>query len=867
LAESNGREAGDRFAGECIYSLLAACAERHPDAPAILAPGRSPLSYGRLFRHVADVVAQLNSTGLQRGDRVAIVLPNGPEMAVAFLAVAAGMTGAPLNPAYRGNEFDYYLSDLNAGALVVQSGIDSPARAVARARNIPIIELVPRLDAEAGMFSLENDTGSGARMAGFARSDDIALVLHTSGTTSRPKIVPLMQSNICTSAGNIMRTLALGGNDRCLNVMPLFHIHGLVAALLSTLAAGGSIVCTPGFYAPQFFGWLETFTPTWYSAVPTMHQAILARAASSRGIIEKSPLRFLRSSSAALPPQVMAELESVFSASVIEAYGMTEAAHQMASNPLPPRKRKPGSVGLAAGPEVAIMDGAGTLLPSGETGEIVIRGPNVMQGYENNPKANETAFANGWFRTGDQGYMDGEGYVFVTGRLKEIINRGGEKISPREVDEALMNHPAVAQAVTFAFPDPKLGEEIGAAIVVREGYSATDQEIREFASARLADFKVPRRVVIVDEIPKGPTGKLQRIGLAEQLGIKGEDDEASALRPPFVAPRNQAEETLARIWAQVLDIEQIGVHDDFFSLGGDSMLAARIFARIEEEFGRALPLGALIDAPTVEKLADILSRDEWSPRWSYLVAIQPRGARRPLFCVHPLSGNVLAYTDLARRLGSDQPFYALQAPGLAGNQPPGARFEDMAAEYLDEIMSVDPDGPYLLGGASATGGLIAFEIAQQLRARGKEIGLMVLIDVMSPPALQPRSKKAPGHRDSLLRYPRRYFRRRITAVKQWIANDAQTRRFRRVERANERARGRYTPAAYPGRIVLFMSEEGPSWPSFDPQSPYGWGALAGGGLDFYLVPGNHAGILREPHVRLVAEKMRFYLDRANQCIR
>jgi acyl-CoA synthetase (AMP-forming)/AMP-acid ligase II len=301
--------------------------------------------------------------------------------------------------------------------------------------------------------------------------------------------------------------------------MPLFHIHGLMAAIMASLSAGASVVCTPGFNALKFFGWLDEAKPTWYTAVPTMHQAILARAPRSKEIIERANLRFIRSSSSSLPPQVMKALEDTFDAPVVEAYAMTEASHQMTSNPLPPRPRKPGTVGVAAGPEVSIMDEKGNLLSRGSVGEIVIRGPNVTLGYENNPKANEENFTNGWFRTGDQGVMDEDGYLSITGRLKEIINRGGEKISPREVDDVLMDHPAIQQVVTFAMPHPKLGEEVAAAVVLREGQQATEHDIRQFAAKHLADFKVPRKVLFLEEIPKGATGKLQRIGLAEKLGI------------------------------------------------------------------------------------------------------------------------------------------------------------------------------------------------------------------------------------------------------------------------------------------------------------------------------------------------------------
>ena len=501
---------------QTIHELLKAGRDT---APALSAPERPSLDYAGLRRHVAATVERLNALGIGRNDRVAIVLANGPEMASAFLAVGAGATTAPLNPAYRAEEFEFYLSDLNAKALVIEDGAESPALAVARKLNVPVIRLKADPKGPAGLFTLEGPAGAKPAKGGVAEAGDIALVLHTSGTTSRPKIVPLSQRNVTASARNIGKTLALTPEDRCLNIMPLFHIHGLMAATLSSMATGGSVYCSPGFNALKVFSWLDEAKPTWYTAVPTMHQAIVARAERNPESVKRAKLRFIRSSSSSLPPQVMAEVEKVFNAPVIESYGMTEASHQMASNPLPPKARKPGSVGIAAGPEVAIMDDAGNLLPQGSVGEIVIKGENVTAGYENNPKANEGAFTNGWFRTGDQGSFDAEGYLSITGRLKEIINRGGEKISPREVDEVLLDHPAVAQAITFAMPHAKLGEEVAAALVLKEGASATESDIRAFVATRLVDFKVPRKVVFLAEIPKGATGKAQRIGLAEKLGL------------------------------------------------------------------------------------------------------------------------------------------------------------------------------------------------------------------------------------------------------------------------------------------------------------------------------------------------------------
>ncbi len=489
-------------------------------APAIGTPGRPWLTHAGLRALAQRTTASLNAMGIGRNDRVAMVLPNGPEMAAAFVAIACAATTAPLNAAYRADEFDFYLSDLNAKALVIQHGMDSPARAVAAARNIPIVELIPG-EAEAGDFTLQSPLTGTPAHPGEAEAQDIALVLHTSGTTSRPKIVPLRQINITASAAHIGHFLELGPEDTCMNIMPLFHIHGLIAAVLSSLAAGGSVSCTPGFNAFKFFANYDEIRPSWYTAVPTMHQALLPLAARNTEIIQRGRLRFIRSSSASLPPQVMTALEEAFHVPVIESYGMTEAAHQMASNPLPPRAHYAGSVGIAAGPEVAIMDDDGNLLPAGALGEIVIRGRNVTAGYENNPDANARAFTNGWFRTGDQGTLDEAGYLRLTGRLKEIINRGGEKVSPLEVDEILMDHPAVAQVVTFAMPHSKLGEEVAAAVVLREGHTLEESALRDFAALRLAQFKVPRKIVFLPEIPKGATGKLQRIGLAEKLGLSG----------------------------------------------------------------------------------------------------------------------------------------------------------------------------------------------------------------------------------------------------------------------------------------------------------------------------------------------------------
>jgi len=616
-----------------LTDMIARWAERTPDTVAIEAPGRTSLTYGQLLSKIKIVAQQLRSLGVAPDDRVALALPDGPESALALLGIASVATCAPLNPNCTRDEFEFYLKDLNAKALMVLAKEASPARAVAQARGILTLEIVPKLDGAAGFFTLEGEQKSSTGREHTPGPQDVALVLYTSGTTSRPKLVPLSHANLLASTGNIGAAVALSRNDRCLNIMPLYHVHGLVGALLSSLAAGASVVCTPGFFAPEFLGWLEQFRPTWYTAVPTVHRAILARAEANRNKISRCPLRFIRSSSAALEPRLMEQLENVFQVPVIESFGMTEAAHQISSNPLPPRTRKTGSAGVAAGPEVAIVDPEGNLLQAGISGEVVIRGTSVFLGYEKDPSANAAAFTKGWFRTGDQGYLDADGYLFLTGRFKEIINRGGEKISPREVEEVLLGHLAVTEAVAFPVPHASLGEEVAAAVVLRRPGAVTARQLRDFVASRLAAFKVPRQVVFVSEIPKGATGKVQRTGLAGQLGIAAADQVTTKESAVFQPPQTNTEKLLADIWGEVLGLNQIGRSDNFFQLGGDSLLAAQIINRVHARLCVEVSLIGFFDKPTVAEMAEAIEQEKHTDQLPRSLA--PRAVLRT--AVLPLS--------------------------------------------------------------------------------------------------------------------------------------------------------------------------------------------------------------------------------------
>jgi acyl-CoA synthetase (AMP-forming)/AMP-acid ligase II len=579
-----------------LSELLDETLARSPTATALLAPSRTPLSYDALRQQIALTAGTLRLATVGKEDTVAVALPNGPEMAAAVVAVASGAVCAPLNPNYGVDEFRFFLGNLGAKALLLPADEVGPARVVAEELGVRCLDVHWHRDAPAGRFELTGFEGSTTLESGTAPcAGDAALYLHTSGTTARPKFVPLSHANLCNSALNVARGLQLSAEDRCLGIMPLFHVHGIVAALLGSLAAGGSVACTPGYHHGQFLPWLEELHPTWITAVPTMYEAILAELAHHPTDAAANRLRFARSSSAPLPPAVMRDLEQALQAPVIEAYGMTEASHQIASNPLPPGVRKPKSAGVAAGTEVAVMDAGARLLPPGATGEIVIRGDNVIRGYEGSPEANATAFAAGWFRTGDQGHIDADGYVFLTGRLKEIINRGGEMVSPPEVDEALLEHAAVAHAVAFGVRHETLGEDVAAAVVLKPGANATEAEIRAFLFGRLAEPKIPSRLVIVDTIPSGATGKIQRSGLEAKL--------AKRMKPAFVAPRDAVEAQVAGIFAQVLGTREVGAFDNFFALGGDSLRGTQALARVRERLHADLSILDLFKDPTVAQLA------------------------------------------------------------------------------------------------------------------------------------------------------------------------------------------------------------------------------------------------------------------------
>ena len=853
-----------------VSLLIQEQARLRPQASAIQAPGRQPLDYAGLWGFVQDIGSVLRASGLNSNSRVAVVLPNGPEMAVAFLGVACSTTCVPLNPASRESEFNFYYSDMRVGAVLLQQGDDGPARACAVAMGLKVIDIVLDPEAPAGRFAFAGPRPTPPAVPVPGAPGDVALLLHTSGTTARPKIVPLTHRNLSASARNIARHLALTAQDSCLNVMPLFHIHGLVGALLASIAGGGSVVCCPGFNDRRFFDWVHEFQPTWYTAVPTIHQAIAAQSQQYRQKAPEHRFRFIRSSSSSLPPATMKALETLTGAPVIEAYSMTEAAHQMTSNALPPGTRRAGSVGVAAGVELAILDDAGQRLGAGQAGEIVIRGPSVIDAYENNPAANASSFIDGWFRTGDQGLLDSEGRLFISGRIKEIVNRGGEKVSPREVDDALLEHPGVAQAVAFQVPHPSLGEDLAAAVVRRPGAQVSESALRSFLLGRLSEFKIPSRILFVDSVPKGATGKVQRLTLHKAF--------ESALIDSYVAPVTDVQIALANAWQQVLGVPRVGLTDNFFSIGGNSLGAIRLVEAMEQATGLKFDLVDVFRAPTINQLLASATVDV--PRSaSVVVPLQTEGDGIPIFCLYGIS----IYQAFAENLGKDQPVYgvfvheeqAIVSEVMQGGSPEFS-VHSLVEAYGHAIERFRPKGPYRLAGFSF-GGLLAIELAAKLRARGEPVEFVMLLDTVLSQArkrnwgrwlhfrlehLFDRAFMAQVAGKLMARIKRPVS---VTAAagdalsaaaRQQADRDAlarrQTEAFRRVAR---KWRPAFSGVDFP--VVLFRAQDRHGGaPYMDVKDDYGWRQYVGKHLCIVDVPGAHLKIVEQPNVAELGDKAR-----------
>ena len=580
-----------------LPALLAQQARRLGPAPAIIDPDRRSLSYTRLHEEVERLGADLADAGFGTASRIAVALPTGPDAALVMLATMARAVCAPLDPALELTACRSVLESMRADALLALQGEeDAPAVVAARMLELRILRLQPATD-EGAALALRTESASSPAVVQPPSANDLALLMHTSGTTARPKIVPLTHGQLLSRA----RLNPLLSTDRGICAAATFTSSAIESGLLATLAAGSSVVLPRTFDPERIIDYVVHLRPTYLWASPALYAALL-EALADRGPAATGSLRFLRSGSSALPAVLQDKLERKFGVPVVQGYGLTETG-VIARNPLPPGERRAGSAGKPLGTEVRVTAPDGTLLAPGEAGEIVVQGRGVMSGYES-PEANRRAFRDGWFRTGDVGYFDADGFLFLTGRVDELINRGGRQVSPAEVDAALVGHAAVLEAASFAVPHPTLGQDLAAAVVPRASETVSAQELREFAFAHLAPFKVPTTIVLVDALPKNALGKVRRNELADTL--------RESLRASFLPPRDADEELVAGLFAEVLRLERVGALDNFFELGGDSLSGTQVVVRVNSARGVDLRITSLFELPTVAAFAGAV-RDAGRP--------------------------------------------------------------------------------------------------------------------------------------------------------------------------------------------------------------------------------------------------------------
>jgi acyl-CoA synthetase (AMP-forming)/AMP-acid ligase II/thioesterase domain-containing protein len=848
-----------------------------PEAAALRAPYGRPLTFRALVDQIESAGEALQTAGACAGTAIALSLTQGPVAVTAALAIMTTSACAPVDSNLTAKEYQDYLTRLRPAALVWEEGSNPVAAQAARDLGIGVIGLrIPRAGA-AGVFEIADVTAAAKDLD--VRQTDQAMILQTSATTGEPKLVPRSHAALATLARDNALGLELSAADRYLNLISISHAAA-PDAIFAQLVSGGSVFCAPEFREDSFLDWLDDFRPTWFLATPTVHRAILLAIQQMKPeILAGIPLRFLRTGGAPAGSELIQLLEQRFGVPVLEGYGLAEVP-TVSRNRL--GWRKPGSVGTSTGPEIAIRDESGTFLPSDAEGEVVLRGPTVMPAYLDNLEANREAFQDGWFRTGDIGRLDADGFLFLAGRRKELINRGAKKVFPQEVDDALMRHPAVAEAATFAVPHRSLGEEVAACAILRAGRRVSERELREFTSERLAAFKIPRRIFFVPGIPKTASGKPKRLELTRQFG-EGPAPARSLEAGPGTSRRpTEMEAMLLTIWADVLGIEPSGIDDDFFDLGGDSLTAAILLRRVLDFFGRGqeqLVQAEFLDRPTVASLARILSgRPEPSPASALsnsTVVFRTQGGRTPFFLFCNSLTEAYQLRHLSRRLDPEQPFVALCPPEpVRGNRL--LTVANMAEESRASIRAVRPSGPYVLGAYCGVAPL-AYETALQFQAEGERVPLLILFDAPAPgyPKVSRRANAYLTHAARILRGAAGISLPDVLEHVGMVGRLASRRRRAKVLRARVSSGvadpGNNTPPIltvceeyvlrpFPARIVHFLAGDLRVSTRVLTDPRCGWADFAVGGLEEHYVAGDHASLFTEIHAPALAARIQNTID-------
>jgi len=863
------------------YLDLEKWAVQTPHAIALAAPGKEPLNYSGLWRHVSAMSEAFLRAGIRPGSVTPLALPNGPAFVTAALAITLQSACAPLDLGLTKDEYRLYLPRIGGSTLIFEAGKIGPAIEVARELKMRLIAIRSLPDAPAGVFSVDNVEGPDREMLG--RQTDAAFLLLTSATTAAPKVVPWSRSNVRAAVSQDSRALEMTSADRFLSLMPLCHASGLYT-LLTYLFAGASVYCPSSFEIASFLDTLQVFRPTSFSAGPAVHRVVLAHAQKAPDFFHRIPLRYVRSAGAPPQPGMLAKLEELLGAPVLDSYGLTEMVGATRSTPT---FRRPGSVGKAIDGEMAIMDDSGRLQPPETEGEVVLRGPMLMSGYLDDAAANDAAFAeNGWFRTGDIGRLDHEGYLFLVGRRKEIINRGGKKISLPEVDNVLAAHPAVAEVAAFAVPHRTLGEDLAAAVVLRLDVEATELDLRRFAAEHLADYKVPRRIAFVENIPRTTLGKAKRSALAERFR------DLSTAAPPALCDAWQPSDTelrLIEVWQGILGCEQIALQDNFFDLGGDSLTAALMLTKAAQSLNigsNVLPEADFFDQPSVAALARMAEAGanqtgiERLP--NRLLLLRNAGSRTPLFCFSTTTVDPHRFRHLSRSLGPDQSFIVVcPSPPVQDNRR--LEIAEVARQSVASIRALQKHGPYFLGGY-CYGGVVAFETALQLTADGDEVALLALFDTPTPgyPKIASEWKSYMRQGAAILRSLTRgkvpFTARDLAAHLRTVVRIATERRLAKAKPAlfsaeaadsrtdddwNHVLMREYVPRVLSSPIVHFCASGEPVSTQVLKDPRLGWRDFAGTSFETHLVAGDHVSMLEEANSPALAAKLEAALQAAS----
>jgi acyl-CoA synthetase (AMP-forming)/AMP-acid ligase II/thioesterase domain-containing protein/acyl carrier protein len=867
---------------DTLCDVVRRWADVQPEAPAFLGEGKAPLSYGHLVETMDELHTSLLEFGYARGDRIAIVYSDGANMASLILGVISTASAVPLNPNFTRGEFRASMEAQKIDAVIIEQGLNDASTDAARDLAIPIIDVLEKPDNLAGSVRLRSTPPRSAPPPFVApEHDDFALILATSGTTSASKIVPIRHDEFLYRQIVLCQHLGLARDDRYFHFRPMQYGNG-ANAIGRPLFSGGSTYYARDLSPRSFLEQLNAVGATWFNASPTFFKSLISEHSKGGLGPVKSRLRFAISSSSASSEDLLACAQDVLGCPVVEGMGIAEAGW-LAVNPVEPGRAKMGTVGLPLC-EARIRSPEGEYLPPRQVGEIVLRGPQVFKGYLDGGLSNSVTFADGWFRTGDEGFLDEDGYLTLSGRIKEMINRGGEKVSPAEVDAALISHPDVSEAATFPIPHVTLGEEVAAAVVARPGSALKDRDLARFLLDRLAGFKVPRRFVFVDEIPKTTSDKVQRFALAEALGVSldpGAEQARKSNRRP-----SPLESRLQRLWRRALRVPYVGLDDNFFLLGGDSLQAVDLFLEIERSFKRRLPLAALFEAGTVAEMAVLIGERDMEPQGA-VVPIQSEGDMPPFFCVHGAGGEAVTLYHLSKHLGPAQPFYGIQAVGWDTSAVPYTKADDMAAHYVAEMRKIQPHGPYHIGGQSF-GGRIAISMARQLKEAGEVVGLLALFDTIFLagrrflPLGQWLARQGSPKGTALLDAVCRYVRFRLVTG-YWTLYDRALRTvlFPVLELYRATGKSAPLPLCRPDRCNRLMLLEFRHMPSYEGDAVYfkaeidrmslnhpdtqdAWDRVIKGRLDYIPISGTHDRMMSEPHVRSLAQKLARELARARQ---